>query len=55
MMRSMAATVFIDSAANPRLADYRALTDVELRRRSEPAEGIFIAEGELVMRRATRA
>ena len=55
MMRSMAATVFIDSAANPRLADYRALTDVELRRRSEPAEGVFIAEGELVMRRAVRA
>lgn len=51
----MAATVFVDSAADPRLADYRALTDVELRRRTEPAEGIFIAEGELVMRRAVRA
>jgi tRNA G18 (ribose-2'-O)-methylase SpoU len=51
----MAATVFIDDAADPRLADYRALTDVELRRRAEPAEGIFIAEGELVMRRAVHA
>jgi len=55
MMPSMAATVFIESAADPRLADYRALTDVELRRRTEPAEGIFIAEGELVIRRAVRA
>ncbi len=51
----MAATVFVDSPADPRLADYRALTDVELRRRTEPAQGIFIAEGELVMRRAVRA
>jgi tRNA G18 (ribose-2'-O)-methylase SpoU len=55
MMPGMADTVFIDSAADPRLADYRALTDVELRRRTEPAEGIFIAEGELVMRRAVHA
>jgi tRNA G18 (ribose-2'-O)-methylase SpoU len=55
MMRSVAATVFIESAADPRLADYRALTDVELRRRTEPADGIFIAEGELVLRRAVRA
>lgn len=51
----MAETVFIDDAADPRLADYRALTDVELRRRTEPVEGIFIAEGELVIRRAVRA
>lgn len=51
----MAVTVFVDTATDPRLADYRALTDVELRRRTEPAEGIFIAEGELVMRRAVRA
>ena len=55
MMPTMASTVFLNSAADPRLADYRALTDVELRRRTEPAEGIFIAEGELVMRRAVRA
>lgn len=60
MMRAVARTVFldgvfIDGVTNPELADYRALTDVELRRRSEPAEGIFIAEGELVIRRALRA
>jgi tRNA G18 (ribose-2'-O)-methylase SpoU len=55
MMRDVATTVFVDDVADPRLADYRALTDVELRRRSEPAEGIFIAEGELVIRRALKA
>lgn len=47
--------VFPDGATGPALADYRALTDVELRRRSEPAHGIFIAEGEMVIRRALRA
>ncbi|PYC76711.1 rRNA methyltransferase [Streptomyces tateyamensis] len=38
-----------------RLADYTDLTDVELRRRREPAEGLFIAEGEKVIRRALSA
>ncbi|GIJ60638.1 TrmH family RNA methyltransferase [Virgisporangium aurantiacum] len=38
-----------------RLGDYRALTDVELRTRWEPPNGVFIAEGELVLRRALRA
>ena len=41
--------------ADDRLADYRALTDVELRMRWEPPNGLFIAEGELVLRRAIRA
>ncbi|MDH6575862.1 RNA methyltransferase [Kitasatospora sp. MAP5-34] len=41
--------------ADPRLADYTDLTDVELRRRREPAEGLFIAEGEKVIRRAVAA
>jgi tRNA G18 (ribose-2'-O)-methylase SpoU len=40
---------------DPRLADYRALTDVELRTRWERPHGLFIAEGELVLRRALRA
>jgi tRNA G18 (ribose-2'-O)-methylase SpoU len=40
---------------DPRLADYRALTDVELRLRFEAPHGLFIAEGELVLRRALRA
>ncbi|MFI7077506.1 TrmH family RNA methyltransferase [Micromonospora sp. NPDC049903] len=38
-----------------RIGDYRALTDVELRTRWEPPHGLFIAEGELVLRRALRA
>src|SRR5690348_7520495 len=38
-----------------RIADYRALTDLELRSRWEPPLGLFIAEGELVLRRALRA
>jgi tRNA G18 (ribose-2'-O)-methylase SpoU len=38
-----------------RLGDYRALTDLELRTRWEPPHGLFIAEGELVLRRALRA
>lgn len=37
------------------LADYVGLTDVELRRRREPAAGLFIAEGEKVIRRAVAA
>lgn len=40
---------------DPRVADYRALTDVELRTRWEPPHGLFIAEGDLVLRRALRA
>jgi len=38
-----------------RIGDYRALTDLELRTRWEPPNGLFIAEGELVIRRALRA
>ncbi len=54
-MEDLTRPVLVEDPADPRLADYQALTDVELRRRSEPAEGIFIAEGELVIRRALRA
>jgi tRNA G18 (ribose-2'-O)-methylase SpoU len=45
----------IRSADDPRLADYRSLTDVALRRKVEPANGLFIAEGEKVVRRAVLA
>lgn len=41
--------------ADPRLADYRSLTDLALRTRFEPPHGLFIAEGELVVERALRA
>lgn len=45
----------VSDGADPRLADYTDLTDVQLRRRREPAEGLFIAEGEKVIRRAVAA
>jgi len=47
--------VTISDPDDERIADYRALTDVELRTRWEPPHGLFIAEGELVLRRALRA
>ncbi|GAA2948220.1 RNA methyltransferase [Streptomyces enissocaesilis] len=51
----MADLITIDDPDDPRLSDYTGLTDVELRRRREPAEGLFIAEGEKVIRRARQA
>ncbi|MDJ0464863.1 RNA methyltransferase [Streptomyces sp. H27-C3] len=48
----MADLISIDDPDDPRLSDYTGLTDVELRRKREPAEGLFIAEGEKVIRRA---
>ncbi|WP_438862172.1 TrmH family RNA methyltransferase [Paractinoplanes aksuensis] len=45
----------ITDPGDDRLGDYRALTDLELRTRWEPPNGLFIAEGELVLRRALRA
>ncbi|WP_261555645.1 TrmH family RNA methyltransferase [Frankia tisae] len=54
--RSAAAPVVaIDDPADPRVDDFVALTDVALRRRREPADGLFIAEGEKVITRALRA
>ena len=47
--------IHLTDAGDPRLADYRSLTDVELRRRIEPAEGIFIAESAEVITRALGA
>ena len=51
----MPAAIPITDPSDDRLADYRALTDVELRTRWEPPHGLFIAEGELVLGRALRA
>ncbi|MEV7232882.1 RNA methyltransferase [Streptomyces sp. NPDC051020] len=51
----MADFIAVDDPDDPRLRDYTGLTDVELRRRREPAEGLFIAEGEKVIRRARHA
>lgn len=41
--------------ADPRLSDYHALTDVSLRRRREPEQGLYIAESAKVLRRALAA
>ena len=49
------AVVGVTDPGDPRLADYVALTDVELRRSREPAQGLFIAEGAKVIRRAIAA
>ena len=51
----MAAQVRVADAGDPRLADYVSLTDVHLRRSLEAAQGLFIAEGEKVIRRAIAA
>ncbi|GAA3194871.1 MULTISPECIES: TrmH family RNA methyltransferase [Streptomyces] len=51
----MAEIITVDDPDDPRLSDYTGLTDVALRRRREPAEGLFIAEGEKVIRRARHA
>ena len=45
----------ISDPDDERIGDYRALTDVELRTKWEPPNGLFIAEGELVIQRALRA
>ena len=51
----MATFVEIDDPADPRLADYRDLRDVELRKNLEVEHGLFLAEGEKVVRRAVDA
>ncbi len=51
----MATLVEIDDPADPRLRDYRDLRDVQLRKQLETADGLFIAEGEKVVRRAVEA
>jgi tRNA G18 (ribose-2'-O)-methylase SpoU len=47
--------VEIDDPDDPRLSDYRSLTDVALRTKLEPPNGLFIAEGALVIDRALAA
>jgi tRNA G18 (ribose-2'-O)-methylase SpoU len=51
----MAGTVVVDDPSDPRLADYARLTDVRLRTSMESAHGLFVAEGEKVIRRAVAA
>jgi tRNA G18 (ribose-2'-O)-methylase SpoU len=45
----------VNDAADPRLADYVSLRDVELRTSIESQHGLFLAEGEKVVRRAIDA
>ena len=51
----MADLVEIDDPDDPRLADYRDLRDVELRKHLEAEHGLFLAEGEKVVRRAVES
>lgn len=51
----MAHVVVVTDAKDARLSDYTDLTDVALRRVREPAEGLFLAEGEKVVLRALDA
>lgn len=47
--------VEVSDPTDPRLADFADLTDVAARSAREPAEGLFIAEGAKVIRRALAA
>ena len=51
----MATILEITDPADPRLADYRDLRDVELRKHLETEHGLFLAEGEKVVRRSAEA
>jgi tRNA G18 (ribose-2'-O)-methylase SpoU len=48
----VAELIDVPDADDPRLADYRDLRDVQLRKHLEAENGLFIAEGEKVVRRA---
>lgn len=51
----MAELIEVADPDDPRLADYRDLRDVELRKNLEARHGLFLAEGEKVVRRAVEA
>lgn len=51
----MAELVPLEDPTDPRLADYRDLRDVQLRKHLESENGLFLAEGEKVVRRALEA
>ena len=51
----MATFVEVAQADDPRLGDYRDLRDVTLRKHVEAEHGLFLAEGEKVVRRAVEA
>jgi tRNA G18 (ribose-2'-O)-methylase SpoU len=51
----VAALTEVTDPDDPRLADYRDLRDVQLRTHLEAEHGLFLAEGEKVVRRAVEA
>jgi len=51
----VATLIEVTDPADPRLADYRDLRDVQLRTHLEAEHGLFLAEGEKVVRRAAAA
>jgi tRNA G18 (ribose-2'-O)-methylase SpoU len=51
----VASPIAIAAPGDSRLGDYAGLTDVHLRRSLESAHGLFIAEGEIAIRRAVSA
>jgi tRNA G18 (ribose-2'-O)-methylase SpoU len=51
----MARVVRVDDPGDPRLRDFTDLRDVQLRSLREPAEGLFLAEGDATIRRALEA
>jgi tRNA G18 (ribose-2'-O)-methylase SpoU len=51
----MAELIEVSDPGDPRLSDYRDLRDVELRKHLEAEHGLFLAEGEKVVRRAVEA
>lgn len=51
----MAELIEVSDADDARLSDYRDLRDVELRRHLEATHGLFLAEGEKVVRRSVEA
>ena len=52
---TVAQVIDVDDPRDPRLADYVSLRDASLRRHLEAEQGLFIAEGEKVIRRALEA
>lgn len=48
-------TIEITTTDDERIADYVRLTDVNLRRKLETDRGLYLAEGDLVLRRAISA
>ncbi|HPU13245.1 MAG TPA: RNA methyltransferase [Aeromicrobium sp.] len=51
----MAELIAVEDPSDPRLRDYTNLRDVQLRTKTEAERGIYLAEGEKVIRRALEA